>query len=84
MTGAPAADHRPSVVYALRRVMDYLGGWDAPAGHPCGVGRDALEHADDGTALDFLDVCERRAAQGGADAEYWRRLAGAVRKAATR
>jgi hypothetical protein len=31
---------------ALRAVMNYTGGWDAPAPHPCGIGRDTLADYD--------------------------------------
>ena len=27
---------------ALRGLLDYAGGWDAPADHPCGIARTAL------------------------------------------
>lgn len=30
------------MVAALRRLMDYVGGWDEKASHPCGQARDAL------------------------------------------
>ena len=35
----------PDLLAALRGLMEYTGGWDSPADHPCGIARDALTKA---------------------------------------
>lgn len=32
----------PAMLAALQELMSYVGGWDAPADHPCGKARDAI------------------------------------------
>jgi len=34
--------HNAALLEALRGLMDYVGGWDAPDAHPCGIARDTL------------------------------------------
>lgn len=34
---------RDTAVRALEALMQYTGGWDAPAGHPCRTAREVLE-----------------------------------------
>jgi hypothetical protein len=35
----------PEMLDALRSLMEYVGGWDAAADHPCGKARDAIAKA---------------------------------------
>jgi hypothetical protein len=35
----------PELLDALQGLMEYVGGWDAAADHPCGKARDAIQKA---------------------------------------
>jgi hypothetical protein len=40
----------PELLDALQGLMNYVGGWDAAADHPCGKARDAIQKATGGAA----------------------------------
>lgn len=78
------------LVDALRGLMNYAGGWDAPTGHPCATARDALAAYDadpqPSAGLVYLQQCEakRDAATDDKERTFWSRQAGAVRASLAR
>lgn len=41
----PADQMAEQVMAALQILLNYTGGWDSPADHPCGIARDTLAKA---------------------------------------